>query len=154
MAVSGWETSLFEGIARLVSAEGYEPVHVEFKHGSGAHVLRIFIDKENGVTLDDCQSVSRRIGAFLDAEDSIPHRYVLEVSSPGLDRGLYRESDYIRFSGRKVRIKTIRPVESRRNFLGHIQASGDGRVRLTEPNGKEWLFPISTIEKANLEIEI
>jgi ribosome maturation factor RimP len=152
--VSGLNESLLEGISRLVAEEGYEPVHVEFKHGSGAHVLRIFIDKNGGITLDDCQSVSKRIGAFLDAEDSISHRYVLEVSSPGLDRGLYRESDYIRFSGRKVKMKTIRPLENRRNFQGRMQASGDGRVRLTEPNGKEWLFPISAIEKANLEIEI
>jgi ribosome maturation factor RimP len=152
--VAGIKETVERGIEQLVAGEGYEFVHMELKRGSGVNLLQIFIDKTGGVTLDDCQSVSKQISTFLDVEEPIQHKYVLEVSSPGLDRGLYRESDYVRFSGRKTKVKTIRPMENRRNFFGYIQASGDGKVRLTEPNGKEWAFDISAIEKANLEIEI
>ncbi len=146
--------SLAQGIEKLVTSEGYEFVHMEFKLSSGAHVLRIYIDKPGGVNLDDCQSISRQVSTFLDVEDPIQHRYVLEVSSPGLDRGLYKESDYIRFSGRSATIKLKHPFENRRNFRGRLEASGDGKIRITEPGGRSWTLELSAVEKANLEIEI
>jgi ribosome maturation factor RimP len=146
--------ALGRGIERLVSSEGYELVQLEFKLSSGAHVLRIYIDKPGGVTLDDCQKISRQVSTFLDVEDPIQHRYLLEVSSPGLDRGLYKESDYVRFNGRSVRVKTRHPIENRRNFRGRLEASGDGKIRIIEPDGRTWSLELSVVEKANLEIEI
>jgi len=149
-----WKESWERNIERLVTSEGYELVHIEYKLSSGAHFLRIFIDKPGGVTLEDCGDISRQVSTWMDVEDPIQHRYILEVSSPGLDRGLYKEADYIRFSGRMARIRTRNPIENQRNFRGRIEAFGDGRVRVMGHEGREWSLDIATIEKANLEIEI
>lgn len=142
-----------ESIERLVKTEGYELVHMEFKYGSGRHFLRIFIDRPGGITLDDCQKISHQLSTLLDVEDPIPQRYTLEVSSPGLDRRLYKEADYIRFIGQRIRLTLSQPVGGRRSYRGRIVAAGDGVVQVGEPGQGEWSFAINTIEKANLEIE-
>lgn len=142
-----------KSIERLVTSEGYELVHIELKYGSGRHFLRIFIDRPGGITLDDCQKVSQQVSTLLDVEDPIPSQYILEVSSPGLDRRLYKEADYIRFVGRRVRLTLRQPQGDRRNYRGRILAAGDGVVRIAEEKHGEWSFAIDSIEKANLEIE-
>jgi len=116
-------------------------------------VLRIIIDKEGGVTLDDCEKVSRQVSQLLDVEDVIPHTYVLEVSSPGLDRPLKRFEDYIRYRGRLVRVKTRQPYNNRTSFTGRIVSAEEGKIRIeTEKEGIiEILF--SDIMNARLEVE-
>lgn len=115
--------------------------------------MRIFIDKEGGVTLNDCEKVSRQISQLLDAEDVIPHAYVLEVSSPGLDRPLKRFEDYIRYKGRPVRVNTRLPYNNRTSFRGRIASAEEGKIRIeTEKEGSiEILF--SDISSARLEVE-
>ena len=136
----------------IVSGMGLELVDVEYRFESGRWVLRLYIDKEGGVTLDDCTRVSRELGVVLDVEDPIPHSYNLEVSSPGLDRPLRRVSDFLRFKGRKVRVRCIEPVGGRSNFTGTIEDVVDEGVVIRGGGGEEWTISISNIERAKLVI--
>ena len=132
-----------------VEEQGMELVHVQYLGRPRSPLLRVYIDKPGGVTLDDCQSVSRQAGVLLDVEDLISGRYVLEVSSPGLDRPLFRVEDYRRFSGREVRLVTLEKIDSRRKFTGFIQELRDGVVRL-DCQDKTYQIPFGMIAKANL----
>jgi len=143
-----------EGIERLVTSEGYELVHAEFKQGASRQVLRIFIDRQGGINLDDCQKISRQVSTLLDVEDPLAGPYTLEVSSPGLDRGLYREVDYRRFAGRKIRLVLRQPYQGQRKFRVSIIGVDNGLVSVLEPVRGALSFPVEAIEKANLEIEI
>jgi ribosome maturation factor RimP len=139
---------------RIAEHAGMELVHLEMKREPGGVFLRLFIDREGGVTLDDCSAVSRQLSAHLDVEDPIPHRYTLEVSSPGLDRPLYSDRDYQRFAGRRVRLSTYGPVEGRRNFTGRLSGLVDGAVRLVLEDGREVAIPREQVAKARLEADI
>jgi len=116
-------------------------------------VLRIYIDKEGGVTLDDCQKISVQAGNLLDAENVIPHAYLLEVSSPGMDRPLKRFDDYVKYTGRMIRLNTARPYNNKTTFTGCILSADAELIRIeTLKNGVvDVLF--SDITKARLEIE-
>jgi ribosome maturation factor RimP len=138
----------------LLDAEGFSLVDVEYKRERGGWVLRVFIDKEGGVTLDDCARVSREFGQLLDVEDIIPTSYQLEVSSPGLDRPLKKEEDFVKYSGRKVRIKTKEQVSGRRNFKGALLGCSEGKVMVKVEGSGVFAIPFSAILKANLEIEL
>jgi ribosome maturation factor RimP len=143
-----------ESIENLVTSEGYELVHVELKAAAGRPVFRLFIDRPGGIGLDDCQKISRQVSTLLDVEDPVSGSYTLEVSSPGLDRGLYRESDYQRFAGRKIRLVLREPHQGQRKFRVSLIGIENGLVRILDPVRGELDFPIQSIEKANLEIEI
>lgn len=132
-----------------VEEQGMELVHVQYLGRPRSPLLRVYIDKPGGVTLDDCQSVSRQAGVLLDVEDLISGQYVLEVSSPGLDRPLFRVEDYRRFSGREVRLVTREKIDSRRKFTGYIQDLRDGVVQL-DCQDKSYQIPFGMIAKANL----
>jgi ribosome maturation factor RimP len=136
-------------IRAAVEEEAFELVHVEYQARTGSPVLRVYVDRPGGITLDDCAELSRRIGVLLDVEDLIPNQYVLEVSSPGIERPLFSERDYRRFRGREVRLTTIEKVENRRNFKGVIEDVGDGIVRLN-CEGRLYEIPISGIKRGNL----
>jgi ribosome maturation factor RimP len=138
----------------LLDAEGFSLVDVAYKRERGAWVLRVFIDKEGGVTLDDCARVSREFGQLLDVEDIIPTAYHLEVSSPGLDRPLKKEDDFVKYSGRKVRIKTKEQISGRRNFKGALLGCTEGKVMVKVEGSEVFAIPFSSILKANLEIEL
>ncbi|MEJ2067022.1 MAG: ribosome maturation factor RimP [Deltaproteobacteria bacterium] len=138
----------------LLDAEGFSLVDVEYKRERRGWVLRVFIDKESGVTLDDCARVSREFGQLLDVEDIIPTSYQLEVSSPGLDRPLKKEEDFVKYSGRKVRIKTKEQVSGRRNFKGALLGCTEGKVMVKVEGSGVFTIPFSAILKANLEIEL
>lgn len=128
---------------------GYELVGVEFHpHGNNA-LLRVFIDKQSGISLDDCQRVSHQISGVLDVEDPIPGHYTLEVSSPGLDRPLFEAKHFIRFAGRKVRIHLATPLSGRKRFIGLLRGMRADNVVL-ESEGEEVLVPLDQIEKARL----
>jgi len=131
-----------------------ELVHLEMKREPGGLLLRLYIDKEGGVTLDDCARISRQLSVQLDVEDPIEERYTLEVSSPGLDRPLFSDGDFARFSGRKIRLSTHVPLEGRRNYQGRLDGIVDGSVRLTLEDGRQVAIPRDQVAKARLEIEL
>lgn len=142
-------------IAReLVDFEGMELVHLEMKNEPGGSLLRLYIDKEGGVTLDDCARISRQLSAQLDVDDPIPHRYTLEVSSPGLDRPLHSESDFRRFAGRTIRLSTNAPINGRRNYRGRLLGLTAGAVHLALDEGGEIAIPQDQISRARLQAEI
>lgn len=128
---------------------GMELVDAELLHSHGRWVLRLTIDKEGGVTIDDCAGVSRELGDLIDVKDLIPHSYVLEVSSPGLDRVLKREKDLLRAVGKKIKVKTRAPVEGRRNYVGTLEAFAQGMLHMTV-EGKAVTLAWGDVEKANL----
>ncbi len=133
---------------------GMELVDAELKRSKGKMLLRVFIDREGGVTIDDCESASREIEALLDVEDPIPASYVLEVSSPGLDRPLKKPADFKRFCGSKVRIVTAEPVDMQTFFVGKIDTASDDSVVLTLPKDKKVELSYGNISKARLEVEV
>jgi ribosome maturation factor RimP len=132
-----------------VRALGFELVDVELS-GQGHHaVLRVYIDGPEGVTVDDCADVSRQLSGILDVEDPIPERYVLEVSSPGLDRPLARREDFERFVGEQVKVRTRRPLDGQRNFKGRLVAVQPEHIVL-EVDEKKVSLGFDSIEKARL----
>ena len=138
----------------LIADFGMELVDVSYLHEFGRWVLRVFIDKPGGVTLDDCSSISRELGTLLDVEDIIPRSYVLEVSSPGLDRPLIKEKDFVNAAGKKINLKTKLPIEGRRNFKAVIVGVTGGKVVLKDSEGKVWEIELSNVDKARCEVEI
>jgi ribosome maturation factor RimP len=131
---------------------GLELVEVQYRREQSGWVLRLIIDKHDGVSLDDCVAVSREVGQLLDIEDFIEQSYSLEVSSPGLERPLRSMADFQRFVGRKARIKTIEPIAGEHVFIGRInQTAGESIV--LEVGRKELTIPFSMVAKARLEVE-
>ena len=144
-----------EIIEGVVIREGLELVHAELSSGRNS-TLRVYIDKPGGVTLDDCSRVSERLNLILDVEDPIPNPYTLEVASPGLDRGLYKESDYERFAGLPCHVKLAEPIEGQRNFHGSLvglDRDGGVAVVIEDETGRRRRLPLDKIHKANVEIE-
>ena len=140
---------LWELLEPVVTGMGFELVEIEFNSHPKNKVLRLYIDKENGILIEDCSQVSRQVSALIDVEDPISGFFNLEVSSPGLDRPLRKIEDYERFKGEMVKIKTSMPQDGQRNFKGRIKAvEEDSVVILFE--GKEVSLPVSAIEKARL----
>lgn len=119
----------------LVESLGYELVLLEFSPSSKSGLLRLFLDKPDGITLEDCERVSREVSALLDVEDPISTAYRLEVSSPGLDRPLVRPEHFQRFLNEQARIQVIAPVNGRRRFAGWIRGAGDEAVSLETSEG-------------------
>ena len=143
------------GIASRAAAErGLELVHVEFAGGAHAPIVRVFIDKPDGVTHEDCSEVSRHIGTVLDVEDFIPDTYTLEVSSPGLERGLYSLSDFERFAGHLAKVKTRGAIGGQRNFRGRIASVEGEEVLFDDRTSGRARIPFAEIAKANLEIDV
>ncbi|HET9696347.1 MAG TPA: ribosome maturation factor RimP [Terriglobales bacterium] len=123
---------------RVAASLGLEVWDIEFRGAAGkARMLRIFIDKPEGVTLEDCEHLSREVSTILDIEDPIKGAYTLEVSSPGLDRKLRNAADYERYKGSLVKLQTLEPLNGSRNFEGRLQEVHDGRITLEfPPKGK------------------
>jgi ribosome maturation factor RimP len=128
-----------------IEALGYELVELEFP----PHLLRIFIDREGGVTVDDCEKVSRQVSGVLDVEDPIPGHYTLEVSSPGLDRPLRKAADYARFAGERAKLELTLPIEGRKRFAGTLKGFEGGEVSI-EVDGVIHRLPLDGISKARL----
>lgn len=137
-------------VGSAIEALGYEFVGCEWQSGAHKGLLRVFIDSPNGVNLDDCTKASRQIGSVLDVEDAIKGKYVLEVSSPGLDRPLFTLEHFQRFVGSKAMVRLRIPVGERRNFTGIIEAiEGDViQLRLSEQELCPLMF--KNIDKARL----
>ncbi|MBT3923764.1 MAG: ribosome maturation factor RimP [Nitrospina sp.] len=140
-------------IEPVLVAEGLELVDVEYKKEGKNWVLRIFIDKEEGITVEDCQNISRLTGDLIDVEETIQTPFNLEVSSPGLDRSLKREKDFLKFKGKRIRLHSISPVDNRRKFTGILSDFKDQTVFM-DLDGKPFEILLSQVDKANLVIEI
>lgn len=139
----------------LAVSMGFEIVHVECPSGRGRGALRVFIDKPGGITVDDCADFSREFGLLLDVSDIMEGSYDLEVSSPGLDRALSTLKDFIRFKGRKVRLRTKEPLEgSRRNIKAVIEGAGGQDITVRDFDGALFTIALSNIESARLIVEI
>ena len=155
------------GVAeRVAASSGLEIVDVELRGGGGSRMLRIFIDKPGGVTHEDCANFSREVGTILDVEDLVPGgQYLLEVSSPGLDRKLTSAGDFTRFVGSRIKLTTREPVNGNRHFEGKLEKFEDGRLTLdvSGPSKKKKAqdahpqkleVNLTNVEKANLVPEI
>jgi len=128
---------------------GYELWNLELKVGGKHGVLRLFIDKADGVGLADCEKVSLAVSALLDVEDPLPNHYDLEVSSPGLDRRLVKVEHFQRFTGETLKVQMRFPIEGRRRFRGTLVSSDDENI-VVEVDGESHTLPVATIDTARL----
>lgn len=136
-------------IEPAVTALGYELVGIEYLSQGRHSLLRIYIDSEEGITVDDCADVSHQVSAVLDVEDPIKGVYTLEVSSPGLDRPLFKAADFERYAGERVDVRLRLPLDGRRRFKGTLLGVRDEKV-IVEVEGTDYLLPLQDIDKANL----
>ena len=144
-------------IEKIVTSEGLELVHIEYKKQGRGYLLRVDIDKDGGVTLEDCQLVSQQISTYLDVDDVVPSEYELQVSSPGLDRKFYKDSDYEKFRGRMVRVKTAKAIRGLHVIVGRLKEFDGRRVVVTDPVMKkdpDYEIPLNDIKETRLEIEM
>ena len=133
-----------------VRSLGYELVGVEYQTGGkGGGLLRVYIDKEGGISAEDCQKVSYQVSGVLDVEDPIAGHYTLEVSSPGLDRLLFKPEDFERFAGQLAKLRVTYPIEGQRKFKGRLKGLQDRNVIIEQDDG-EISLPFDQIEQARL----
>ena len=135
----------------VLQQQGLELVEITLRVEGGRWILRVTIDREEGVQVHHCTAVSRELSVHLDVEDLIPVKYFLEVSSPGLDRPLKDEKDFERFAGRLVKIKTARSISGRRKISGTIEGISDGVVSVILDDGIKLRVPVEDISSARLD---
>ena len=140
-------------VAPVLADEGLELVDVEYKKEGKNWYLRVFIDKVGGITVQDCQKVSRQISDLIEIESIISAEHILEISSPGLDRPLKTEKDFLRFKGRTMRVTTFSPIDRQRNFKGVAIDFIENNLHLQTPHGLAEIA-LDNIAKARLDIEI
>jgi ribosome maturation factor RimP len=146
-----------EEIEKIVESEGLELVHIDYHKQGRGYLLRVDIDKDGGVTLDDCQLVSQQLSTWLDVQDSITAEYELQVSSPGLDRKFYKDSDYQKFLGRTVRVKTKKAIRGLHVIVGKLKEFDGTQIVVTDPAVKRdpnYVIPLQDIKETRLEVEI
>jgi len=141
-----------EVVEPILESQGFELVDLEYQRESRGWVLRIYLDREGGVSLDDCAGISHEVGAVLEVKDLIPSAYILEVSSPGLTRPLKKPEDFNKFRNQMVKIKLYEPLDGRKNFKGTLLGLEEDRVRV-EVEQQVYELPLQRIAKANLEID-
>ncbi len=154
MKLEELEDKIREIIEPVISSMGIELVDAELNKMKSKALLRVYIDKENGVNIDDCQQVSREIEGVLDVEDPIPYSYVLEVSSPGLDRPLKKTADFKKYAGSAVRVVIREPVDKQTVFIGKLESAGDSEIVLELNKDGKVTIPYENISRARLEVEI
>ena len=143
------------GIAtKVAAAGGIELVHVEIAGTKRDVVVRIYIDKEGGVTIEDCTNVSRGVEEVLDSEDFIPSKYVLEVSSPGIERELYSLADFVKFTGQLAKVKVKTEIDGQKTFVGPITAVDGETITIDDRTKGEVSFEYSDVAKGNLKIDL
>ncbi len=151
--MSSRERRICDLLEPSVTGLGYELVGVELEGSGEGSILRVFIDRDAGISVGDCEKASRQIGAVLDVEDPIPESYVLEVSSPGLDRPLLTADHFVRFAGHPVRLRTTEPMDGRRGWKGRLVGCREGNVVVREGD-EERIIPLGLVGKANLVPEV
>ncbi|MEP6911780.1 MAG: ribosome maturation factor RimP [bacterium] len=154
MASGSIEDRVREIAERVALDHGLELVHAETAGPEGKPIIRLFIDKPVGVTHQDCSAVSLHLGTILDVEDFIHSPYTLEVSSPGLERGLYKLADFERFAGRPAKIKMRQPLNGQRNFRGRIVGVEGDKIVFEDKTSGQVSLSFDLIAKANLELDV
>jgi ribosome maturation factor RimP len=154
MGSSTVETRIQAIAERVAIDHGLELVHAEVAGPENKPIVRIFIDKPNGVTHQDCAEVSLHVGTVLDVEDFIHASYTLEVSSPGLDRGLYKLADYERFAGKPARLRSRQAINGQRNFRGRLLGISGAEVLFEDRTSGRVKIAFDSIAKANLELDV
>ena len=152
MAKASITESIIEIIEPVIREESLELVDVEYKKSGKTWTLRVFIDKDQGITVDDCTKISRQIEDTIEVDELITNPFVLEVSSPGLDRPLKKEKDFLRYRNKPVEVKTYSLIENRKKFQGIIQDCREKVLYLHE-EGASIKIPLDAIAKAKLIIE-
>jgi len=141
----------------IVESNGMELIYAECLRMPSRWVVRVFLDKEGGITLDDCSLISQQAGDVLDVHDTPPGPYTLEVSSPGLDRPLFRDRDFLKFRGAAIRVKTDRKIEGMKHFKGELLdyvEEGEEKLLVVRVGEKTYRIPRGAFVKANLEYEM
>jgi ribosome maturation factor RimP len=144
-------------IEKIVTSEGMELVHIEYRKQGRTYLLRVDIDKEGGVNIEDCELIAHQVSTYLDVDDVVPVEYELQVSSPGLDRKFYKDSDYEKFIGRLVRVKTKSAIRGLHVIVGHLKSFDGQSIVVTDPVMKkdaDYTVPLSEIKETRLEVEI
>ena len=154
MASSSVEDRVQAIAERVAIDHGLELVHAEVAGPDNKPIVRIFIDKPNGVTHQDCAEVSLHVGTVLDVEDFIHASYTLEVSSPGIERGLYKRQDYERFAGSLAKMRTRMPIHGQRNFRGRLLGIDGEDILFEDRTSGPVRVPFEVIAKANLEMDV
>ena len=155
--MNGLPPRISEEIEKIVTSEGLELVHIDFRRQGRLYLLRIDIDKDGGVALEDCELVSHQVSAWLDVEDPVPGEFELQVSSPGLDRKFYKQSDYQKFLGRLVRVKTSKPIRGLHVIVGNLKEYDGAKIVVSDPKMKkdpDYVIPLEDIKETRLEVEI
>ena len=155
--MNGLPEKVTSEIETIVTSEGLELVHVDYRRQGRTYLLRIDLDKDGGVTLEDCQLISHQVSAWLDVEDPVPGEYELQVSSPGLDRKFYKDSDYQKFIGRLVRVKTSKAIRGLHVIVGRLKEFDGKKIVVTDPAMKkdpDYEIPLADIKETRLEVEM
>lgn len=140
-------------IDEVVRAQGFELVEVELKGSPGRRILRIFIDRSEGINHDDCARISDQVGPLLEVEEAIAGSYTLEVSSPGLTRRLRTPAEFERFAGRPVKVYTLKAVDGSRHFRGTLLGMKGNRVAMDRRDATSVLIPLEIVSKAYLDLD-
>ena len=148
-----FEKTIFDAIEPLVTSEGYEVVDVEWLTESGRRILRVYIDRENGVNIDDCSRISATLEDVLDVQDLISSAYNLEVSSPGLERPLRTMAHFEKSLGKKVKVVTKEKIDNRKNYKGLLKAA-ENEVLTIEIDNQDFAVPFDQVQKARLIFEM
>lgn len=154
MASSSVEDRVQAIAERVAIDHGLELVHAEVAGPDNKPIVRIFIDKPNGVTHQDCSEMSLHVGTVLDVEDFIHASYTLEVSSPGIERGLYKRQDYERFAGSLAKMRTRKPIQGQRNFRGRLLGIDGEDILFEDRTSGPVRVPFEVVAKANLEMDV
>ncbi|GAA0355573.1 ribosome maturation factor RimP [Bowmanella denitrificans] len=147
--MSKLEQTLTEMLTPAVEALGFELLGIEFVRAGRHSTLRVYIDHPDGISVDNCADVSHQVSAVLDVEDPISTEYDLEVSSPGMDRPLFKEAHYLKVVGETVSVRLRMPMDNRRNFKGKVLSCENGTLTV-EVDGVSYQLAIANIEKGNL----
>ena len=151
-----YQAQIADLIEPLIKAEDMELVHVECLRGKIRWIVRLFIDKEEGITVDDCAEISNQVGDVLDVHEIPPGSYTLEVSSPGLDRPLARDRDFVKYKGCEVKVRTGEKIDGKKNFTGrlidYLEEEGT-KLLILDVEGKMYHIPRGVVVKANLQYE-
>lgn len=141
-----------EIVEPIIEAEGMELVDIQYQRESGGYILRLLIDHEGGVKVDECAMISKEVDKRLENLDILQGRYTLEVSSPGLNRPLTKEADFHRFAGQLIKVKTYAKIDGKKSFIGNLLSCHDTLIEI-ECENHVTQIPLDAIAKANLEYE-
>jgi len=144
---------LYDIVKPVIESLDFELVDVEYKKEGKDWYLRVFIDKEGGITIDDCQIASEILSQKLDEEDPINHSYILEVSSPGLDRPLKKDKDFEKFKGRKINIKLFEALNGKKEYIGTLKGLDGNNIIISDANNNLIAIPREKTSSVRLEIE-